>query len=51
VIWSSADVAKGGRERVVPVIADSVLIVDEIRANASTIDEFVLPLSGSAMRR
>ena len=41
-MWVSADIAKGGRERVVPVIADLVPVVAEIRANVAD-DEYVLP--------
>jgi integrase/recombinase XerD len=42
LIWVSGDIAKGGRERIVPVIADLAPIVDEIRTNVA-VDEFVLP--------
>jgi site-specific recombinase XerD len=38
----SADIAKGGRERWVPVIADMELVVAEIRADVQ-VDEYVLP--------
>lgn len=41
-VWVSADIAKGGRERWVPVIADLELVVAEIRADVRT-DEYVLP--------
>jgi integrase/recombinase XerD len=41
-VWVSADIAKGGRERWVPVIADLEPVVEEIRADAQT-DEYVLP--------
>jgi integrase len=40
-IWVSADIAKGARERWVPVIADLAPIVDDIRA-ARGPDEYVL---------
>ncbi|HYM54333.1 MAG TPA: site-specific integrase [Solirubrobacteraceae bacterium] len=42
LIWVSADIAKGGRERMVPVIPDLVPVVDEIRADVG-LDEYVLP--------
>jgi integrase len=41
-VWVSADVAKGRRERWVPVIADLVAVVAEIRASVEY-DEYVLP--------
>jgi len=41
-IWVSADIAKGGRERWVPVIVDMVSIVAEIRASVGE-DDYVLP--------
>lgn len=41
-ILVSADIAKGARERTVPVIADLAPIVDEIRANVA-LEEYVLP--------
>jgi len=41
-IWISSDIAKGSRERWVPVIADLEPIVAEIRANVAA-DEYVLP--------
>ncbi|HEV3094052.1 MAG TPA: tyrosine-type recombinase/integrase [Solirubrobacteraceae bacterium] len=41
-VWVSADIAKGGRERWVPVIADMELVVAEIRADVQA-DEYVLP--------
>jgi integrase len=41
-VWVSADIAKGGREHWVPVIADLEPIVAEIRADVR-IEEFVLP--------
>ncbi len=42
VVWVSGDIAKGGRERTVPVILDLLAVVEEIRANVA-VDEFVLP--------
>ena len=42
VVWVSGDIAKGGRERTVPVIPDLRAVVDEIRASVA-IDEYVLP--------
>lgn len=41
-IWVSADIAKGGRERHVPVLPDLADIVEQIRETVAT-DEFVLP--------
>ena len=41
-IWVSSDIAKGRRERWVPVIADLEDVVDEIRQNVGA-DEYVLP--------
>lgn len=41
-MWVSTDIAKGGRERWVPVIADLEPVVAEIRADVQT-DEYVLP--------
>lgn len=41
-VWVSADIAKGRRERWVPVIADLAPIVVEIRADVG-FDEYVLP--------
>ncbi|MEA2493096.1 MAG: integrase/recombinase XerC, partial [Thermoleophilaceae bacterium] len=41
-VWVSADIAKGGRERWVPVIGDLVPVVTEIRAGVGE-DEYVLP--------
>jgi integrase/recombinase XerD len=41
-VWVSEDIAKGGRERWVPVIADLAPIVDEIRADVG-LGEYVLP--------
>jgi len=41
-IWVSADIAKGGRERWVPVIADLEPIVNEIRQTVAS-EHFVLP--------
>lgn len=41
-VWVSADIAKGGRERWVPVIPDLEPIVDEIRENVGLTD-YVLP--------
>lgn len=41
-IWVSADIAKGNRERWVPVIADLEPIVSEIKENVKP-DEYVLP--------
>jgi integrase len=45
-VWVSADIAKGGRERWVPVIADLVPIATEIRADVG-FDEYVLPAQRS----
>jgi integrase/recombinase XerD len=42
VVWVSGDIAKGGRERTVPLTPDLVPIVEEIRANVA-VDEYVLP--------
>jgi integrase/recombinase XerD len=42
VLWVSSDVAKGGRERTVPVVCDLEPVVAEIRANVA-VDEYVLP--------
>lgn len=41
-IWVSSDIAKGARERYVPVLHDLVPIVREIRGNVQP-DEYVLP--------
>jgi site-specific recombinase XerD len=41
-VWVSADIAKGGRERYVPVIADLEETVAEIRAHVGA-DHYVLP--------
>lgn len=41
-VWVSADIAKGGRERWVPVIADLEPVVAEMRADVQ-FDEYVLP--------
>jgi integrase len=41
-VWVSADIAKGRRERWVPVIADLGPIAAEIRADVG-LDEYVLP--------
>lgn len=41
-IWVSADIAKGQRERWVPVLPDLADVVDDIRANVHA-DEYVLP--------
>ena len=41
-VWVGADVGKGERERWMPVIADLVAVVAEIRAHVGR-DEFVLP--------
>ena len=49
-VWVSADIAKGGRERWVPVIGDLVAVVAEIRAGVGE-DEYVLPRCGFATRR
>lgn len=40
-IWVSADIAKGGKSRWVPIIADLAPIVEEIR-RARRVDEYVL---------
>ena len=42
LILVSADIAKGGRERLVPVIADLEAVVAEIRMNVA-VEEYVLP--------
>lgn len=42
LVWVSADIAKGGRERWVPVILDLAPIVDEIREVVGP-EEYVLP--------
>jgi site-specific recombinase XerD len=42
VVWVSADIAKGKRERTLPVIPDLRLVVEEIRANVA-VEEYVLP--------
>ena len=41
-LWISADIAKGGRERWVPVLPELVPIAREIRANLAP-DDYVLP--------
>ena len=41
-VWVSEDIAKGGRERWVPVIADMAPVVAEIATSVAD-DEFVLP--------
>jgi integrase/recombinase XerD len=41
-VWVSADIAKGGREREVPVLPDLASVVDEIRASVAS-DEYVIP--------
>jgi site-specific recombinase XerD len=41
-VWVSADIAKGGRERWVPILADLVPVVAEIRT-AVAAEEYVLP--------
>jgi len=41
-VWVSADIAKGRRERWVPVIADLAPIAAEIRTDVG-FDEYVLP--------
>jgi integrase len=41
-IWVSADIAKGGRERWVPVIADLQTVVNDVLTTVGD-DEFVLP--------
>jgi site-specific recombinase XerD len=46
LIWVSAEIAKGGRERWLPVIADLVPIVEEIRANVD-LDSYVVPAQRS----
>jgi site-specific recombinase XerD len=42
LIWVSGDIAKGGRERWVPVISDLMPVVEEIRATARS-DDYVVP--------
>jgi site-specific recombinase XerD len=41
-LWVSADIAKGGRERWVPIIGDLLDVVAEIKQNVGP-DEYVLP--------
>jgi site-specific recombinase XerD len=41
-VWVSADIAKGGRERYVPIIPDLQRIADDIRVTVAP-DEYVLP--------
>lgn len=41
-IWVSGDIAKGGRERWLPIIGDLAPIVDEIRRNVGA-DDHILP--------
>jgi site-specific recombinase XerD len=41
-VWVSKDIAKGGRERWVPIIADLAPIIEEIRAAVEP-DHYVLP--------
>lgn len=42
LVWVSADIGKGKRERMVPVIPDLVTVVDEMRSDVG-LDEYVLP--------
>jgi site-specific recombinase XerD len=42
LVWVSADIAKGARERWVPVLADLVPVADAIRASVA-VAEYVLP--------
>jgi site-specific recombinase XerD len=42
LIWVSGDIAKGGRERWVPIISDLIPVVEEIRATSAR-DDYVLP--------
>jgi integrase len=42
LIWVSGDIAKGGRDRMVPVIPDLAPIVEEIREGVG-LEEYVLP--------
>ena len=42
LVWVSADIAKGTRERWVPVLADLGPIADEVRETVA-VDEYVLP--------
>ena len=42
LVWVSGDIAKGGRERWVPVIAELEPVVDEIRSTASP-EHYVVP--------
>ncbi|MEO6857672.1 MAG: tyrosine-type recombinase/integrase [Solirubrobacteraceae bacterium] len=42
MVHVSVDIAKGGRERWIPVIADLAAVADEIRGNVAA-DEYVLP--------
>lgn len=41
-IWLSSDIAKGGRERWVPVIVEALAVVEEIRATVGD-GEYILP--------
>lgn len=41
-IWLSTDIAKGGRERWVPVVVEALAVVEEIRATVGS-SEYVLP--------
>lgn len=41
-VWVSEDIGKGGRERWVPVIAEALAVVENIRATTAP-DEYVLP--------
>lgn len=41
-VWVSEDIAKGGTERWVPVLADLQPVVEEIRANVR-VDDYILP--------
>lgn len=42
-VWISAEIAKGGRERWVPVMADLAPVIAEIRANTA-LEQYVLPI-------
>jgi len=41
-VWVSADIAKGGRQRFVPVLPELQAVTDDIRQTVAT-DEYVLP--------
>jgi integrase len=41
-VWVSPDIAKGRRERYIPITADLAAVVNEIRSNVEP-NEYVLP--------